>query len=80
MLANQLNVQFVHSFYQKVDILTKALSIVKFINIRRKISITCMPLSLRRDVDVIMDEEVLDKQGKNDRHEGKCRTSASWEC
>lgn len=36
-----------------------------------------MPLSLRRDVDVIMDEEVLDKQGKNDRHEGKCRTSAS---
>lgn len=36
-----------------------------------------MPLSLRRDVDVIMDEEVLDKQGKNDRHGGKCRTSTN---
>lgn len=33
-----------------------------------KLCVTCIPLSLRKDVDVVMDVEVFNEQEENDRH------------
>lgn len=58
---NQLIVQFVPIFDQKTDILTKPLPIMQFVQLKSKLSVTCMAINLRESVEEIEEYEVYDK-------------------
>lgn len=58
---NQLIVQFVPSFDQKADILTKTPLTTKFVQLKKKLSITYMTLSLKGNIEVIEEYEVFDE-------------------
>lgn len=60
-LMNQLIVQFVPIFDQKTDILTKPLPIMQFVQLKSKLSVTCMAINLRESVEEIEEYEVYDK-------------------